>query len=72
MCKYVPRLTHLSSQVGVLQSVHEGLQEEHRLRRAMLTKRAKLTLDSLLTSPRLKEQVRDTVLQRSPSVHEAR
>ena len=42
----------------VLESVQQSLQQEHRLRRAMLTKRAKLTLDSLLTSPRLAQQVR--------------
>ena len=43
-------------QVGVLTSVHASLEQEHALRHAMLSKRAKLTLDSLLTSPRLAEQ----------------
>lgn len=40
----------------VLENVQQSLHQEHQLRRAMLTKRAKLTLDSLLTSPRLAQQ----------------
>ena len=43
-------------QMQLLQKVHQGLEQEHALRRSMLVKRAKLTLDSLLTSPRLMDQ----------------
>ena len=60
-------------QMQLLRKVHEGLEQENTLRRSMLVKRAKLTLDSLLTSPRLVDQGTQVrlclILQQAPNVH---
>ena len=57
LCDTVSNVHQLCAvQMGLLKRVHEGMEQEHALRCAMLSKRAKLTLDSLLTSPRLAQQ----------------